>query len=117
MEYAPLISTEDDVGNKTHINYHKADAGQGFDAHTHDEEGHHHTVTCTVGSLKVVADGIETLLTPESGAYTFPQGSLHSVEVTADGTEFFTVHPWGEGYEPATAQESQQEITQDTPQE
>lgn len=101
MKYPAPVRMEDDVDNKAHVNYHVANIGEGFDPHVHEEEGHGHTVTCTVGSLKVVVDGVETNLTPESGAFTMPQGSLHSVEVTTDGTEFFTVHPWGEGYQPA----------------
>jgi quercetin dioxygenase-like cupin family protein len=98
MEYAPMIRTDNDVTNKLHINYHTANIGQGFDPHMHEEPDHHHTITCTAGSLKLTVDGVETTITTESGTFTFPQGTLHSVEALADGTEFTTTHPWGDRY-------------------
>jgi hypothetical protein len=111
MEYAPLIRVEDDVPNKSHVNHHKANIGQGFDPHKHEGENYQHTITCTVGSLKLTVDGVDTNITPESGAFTFLHGTLHSVEVMADNTEFFTVHPWGEGYQPSVEVTTTPEVT------
>lgn len=90
MKYANQINSVENKDNKTLTNYHVDGLGSGFDEHKHEWE---HTITCTKGSIKIVENGQETIITPTNGTFTFQKNTKHSVEVLEDGTEFYTVHP------------------------
>jgi hypothetical protein len=90
MEQPPIINSEQYPDRGMFRNYHASGIGFGFRAHQHLFD---HTITCTKGSIKLVVDNVETIITPTSDTFTFPKGSLHSVEIAEDGTEFYVEHP------------------------